>query len=274
MKTVVVDKDDLKKIAPFFTSPQGEKILDYAIPLFAVDKVNALYGRCCHEEGPKFAELLLKDLKIECVVNNPDMLEKLPSGPFITVSNHPFGGLDGIALLALMGKIRPDYKIMVNSVLTYIQAMSTNFIAVEPYSSKKGSKTNLSGIKESIRHLREGHPIGFFPAGGVSKIQPNLRIEDNPWAPNIVRLIQQIDVPVFPVYFHGHNSLMFNVMGLVSWKLRSLCLPREVFKARGKTIRVSVGEPISPEEQRRFATPEELGKYLRAKTYEAGRRFR
>lgn len=274
MKNVVVDKEDMQRMVPLFRGKWGERLMNLVVPLLAIDKVNGIYGRCCHQRGAEFSSLLLKDLQITYQINNPELIAQFPKGAFITVSNHPFGALDGITLISFMGQLRPDYKVMVNSVLTYIEAMSPNFIAVEPYSHKKGSAVNMMGIKDSIRHLREGHPLGFFPAGGVSKIQPNLRIEDNPWAENIVRLIRQMNVPVVPIYFHGHNSIFFYFLGLISWKIRTLRLAPEVFRARGRTIRISLGQPISIADQQQCKSIAELGKFLRQRTYQAGKRYR
>lgn len=274
MKNVVLDKDDLQKMVPLFRGKWGERLMKVAVSFLAIDKVNALYGRCCHKRGHEFSSLLLKDLQVTYEINNPELLKQLPQGAFITVSNHPFGALDGITLISFMGNQRSDFKVMVNSVLTYIDAMSPNFIAVEPYSHKKGSPVNMKGIKESIRHLREGHPLGFFPAGGVSKLQPNLRIEDNAWAENIIRLISQMNLPVVPVYFHGHNSLFFYLLGIISWKIRTLRLAPEVFRASGKKLRISLGMPISVEEQQQCKTVSELGRFLRERTYAAGKRYR
>ena len=74
-------------------------------------------------------------------------------------------------------------------------------------------------------------------------------------------------MPVVPIYFHGHNSLIFNILGLISWKIRTLRLPSEVFLKRGKTIHISVGEPIMPEEIAKFDDIDELGEFLKQKTY-------
>ncbi|MGL4293222.1 MAG: lysophospholipid acyltransferase family protein [Bacteroidales bacterium] len=272
MKNVVLEKDDMQRIAPVFRGKWGERLLKVIVPLLAIDKVNAIYGRCCHKRGYEFSSLLLKDLDITYEVTNPEMLKMIPrEGAFITVSNHPYGALDGITLISFMGEQRPDFKVMVNSILTYIDAMSPNFIAVEPYSSKKGSVVNMKGIKDSLRHLKEGHPLGFFPAGGVSGLNSGLKIEDNVWAENIIRLISQMKVPVIPVYFHGRNSLFFYALGVVSWKIRTLRLAPEVFRARGRKIRISIGDPVSVEKQQSFSSLSELGEYLRSCTYEAGR---
>jgi putative hemolysin len=102
----------------------------------------------------------------------------------------------------------------------------------------------------------------------VSKINKELRIRDREWQPSVVRLIQQLKVPVVPIYFHGHNSTFFNILGLIDWRLRTLRLPREVFLKTGKEIHVSIGNPISPEEIARYSTVEELGKFLKQSTYD------
>ena len=116
--------------------------------------------------------------------------------------------------------------------------------------------------------VKSGKPIGFFPAGAVSKINKELRIVDREWQPNIIRLIQQLKVPVVPIYFHGHNSTWFNILGVISWQARSLRLPAEVDRRLGDTFHISVGEPISVEEQMKYKSVDELGKFLKGKTYE------
>ena len=118
-----------------------------------------------------------------------------------------------------------------------------------------------------MAHVKDGHPLGFFPAGAVSKIDRTLHIRDREWQPTITRLIKQLKVPVIPIYFHGHNSTFFNILGLIDWRLRSARLPKEIFNKRNKEVHVSIGEPISVEEQAQFKDADELGRYLREKTY-------
>ena len=271
MKQLVVDDDDVKRLAPFFDSKLGEKLINPVLSFLSIDKVNAVYSRCCHKRGAEFASLLLKDFNINLKVNNADILENLPSGAFIIVSNHPFGALDGISLVSLLGGIRSDFKVMVNNILTYIDAMSPSFIAVEPYSGDKGKSTNLKGIKDTLKHLQDGHPVGFFPAGGVSGIRKNLKIEDPVWAETIVRIIKQSKVEVIPVFFHGYNSKFFYSLGIISWKLRMFRLPSEVFRKLNSTIELTVGEPISAQKIAEFKDNKELASFLRSKTYELKR---
>lgn len=126
----------------------------------------------------------------------------------------------------------------------------------------------MNGIKQAIMQVRRGNPIGFFPAGAVSKVNIKGELEDRDWQPTIIRLIQQMKVPVVPIYFHGSNSWWFNFLGVVCWQLRTLRLPAEVFRKKGKTLHISIGDPISVEEQLAHAgSVEELGKFLKDKTY-------
>lgn len=197
------------------------------------------------------------------------MLDKLPDGAFVTVSNHPFGALDGIIMIHLMASHRPEFKVMVNLFLNYITAMRPNFIAVDPLATDDPEKraVTMRGIKEAMIHVKRGRPLGFFPAGSVSKITSGLHIQDRQWQPTIIRLIQQLDVPVIPIYFHGHNSVFFNILGMISWKLRTLRLPAEVFRKKGETIHISIGDPIYPDTLAKYPDVENLGKFLKDSTY-------
>ena len=159
---------------------------------------------------------------------------------------------------------------MVNMILNHIVAMRPNFIAVDQSASDDPAKRAVSvkGIKEAIMQVRKGYPIGFFPAGAVGNYNKHLRFEDREWQPAIIRLIQQLKVPVIPIFFHGYNSWWFRFLGIVSWQLRTLRLPAEVFRRKGDTLHISVGDPISPEEiQAHSGSLEELGSFLRERTY-------
>lgn len=267
VKRTVLDYSDISEMIPFFKGK--EKLCNWLLKLVAIDKVNWIHSHNFDTPGVPFTEGLLKDLNITIKIRNKQVLDNLPEGAFITVSNHPFGALDGIMLINIVGKHRPDFKVMVNMILNHITAMRPNFINVDALASNDPKKRaeSVRGIATAIRHVREGHPLGFFPAGAVSKFTKELRIEDRKWQPSITRIIQKVKVPVIPIYFHGHNSLFFTILGMIDWRLRTLKLPSEVFRGKNRTYRISMGNPITPEMQAQFATPEELGKYLRNQTY-------
>ena len=266
VKPDVLNYDDIRKMIPFFEGK--ERLVNCLFKLLSVDKVNWLHRHNCATPGAPFVAGLLRDLDIKLRIDNEKQLDNLPKGAFITVSNHPFGALDGIILIHLLATRRPQFKVMVNMVLNYITAMRPNFIAVDPLASDDPAKraVTMKGIRAAMAQVRSGNPIGFFPAGAVSKLNKHMRIEDREWQPSIVRLIHQFKLPVVPIYFHGHNSIWFNILGVISWQLRTLRLPAEVFRKKGSTFHISVGDIITPEEQAKYSL-EELGDFLKNKTY-------
>lgn len=265
----VVNYDDIRSWVPALDGKKG--LVEWAMRLLAIDEVNRIHGKYCYETGVPFSHLLIEEeFKVNVEVEGREILERFPTGAFITVSNHPYGAVDGIILIHLIGSYRDDFKVMVNFFLNNLRAMRPSFIAVDPVKgndSPEKKKITLQGIREAMAHLKAGHPLGFFPAGAVSKINGKLKIQDREWQPSVIRLIKQMKLPVIPVYFHGHNSTFFNILGLIDWRLRTLRLPRELMNKRGKTIRISIGEPIMPEEQAKFTDIEAFGKFLRQKTY-------
>lgn len=265
----VLNYDDLSTIAPILKG--HHKLVNWMIEWIGLDRVNAIHRRYADTPGIPFATRMVEDeFHFTLRVDNEDILDRFPGGPFITVSNHPFGAMDGIILLHLVGKHRKDYKMMVNMFLNHITAMRPSFIAVDPQKSDDPEKkmVTMQGIRNAMRHVKEGHPLGFFPAGAVSKVDRSLHISDRPWQPTIIKLISQMKVPVIPIFFHGHNSTFFNILGVIDWRLRTLRLPRELFKMEGNEIHISIGEPIMPAEIASYTDIDSLGKMLREKTYE------
>ena len=130
----VLNYDDLRKLVPKLDG--HEKLVNRLLHFLSVDKVNAVHAKCCDTPGPEFVRRLLFDeFKIKLRIDNEDILDHLPEGAFITVSNHPFGALDGIALIHLIASRRPEFRVMVNMILNQIGAMRPNFIAVDAWSS-------------------------------------------------------------------------------------------------------------------------------------------
>lgn len=267
IKPKVLDYDDICKMVPFFEGKP--KLVNFLFKMLKVDKVNWLHENNYKTPGAPFTKGILKDLGITVVVENKEILDNLPEGPFITVSNHPFGALDGITLISELASRRKDYKVMVNLILNYITAMRENFIAVDPVATNDPAKkaVTMRGIREAMMHVKKGHPLGFFPAGSVAKINGKLQVDDRDWQPSIIRLIQQLKVPVIPIYFHGYNSMLSYIMGRICWPLRSLMLPSEVFRKQGATLRMTVGKPISVEEMSQYPSVEELTKFLKDTTF-------
>lgn len=265
----VLNYDDIRRMVPKLDG--HPKLVNGLLKFLSVDKVNGVHGRNCDTPGPEFVKrMLIDDFKIKLDITNEAVLDHLPEGAFITVSNHPLGALDGIALIYLITTRRPKYKVMVNMILNRISAMRPNFIAVDAMASDDPDKraVSVAGIRAALRQIKEGEPLGFFPAGAMSKTDWRGRTHDREWQESVLQIIYRAKVPVIPIYFHDKNSWWCNFLGNTLWQARTLRLPAEVFRKVGKTLHISIGDPISVEEQAAHSTdPKSLGKYLREKTY-------
>lgn len=265
----VITFKDIEKIAPFATRFPG--LLKWLLHIFQIDEVNRVHSKYSMTPGPEFVRCLMEDeFKVDLHVDNAEILNRFKEGAFITVSNHPFGSIDGIALIYLVTQIRPEYKVMVNMILNQLSAMRPNFIAVDQSASADPEKRRVSvaGVREAISMIKAGKPVGFFPAGAIGKTNKKGIPVDRPWQPTVLQIIGKAKVPVIPIYFHGTNSTLFNWLGHHSIMMRTAMLPRELFKKREKPMHVSIGEPISPEIQAGFGKDyEALGQYIREQTY-------
>ena len=270
MKKSVIDLKDLQDIAPYFKSKIGASIGKKLLKWFGIEKVNDVHKANCHLRGCSFTTSLLKDLGVSYKLHHAERLKELPEGAFVTVSNHPFGHIDGIMLIDIFAKIRPDFTVMVNGFLTKIGAMSQNFVAVKPDTKKRGANlANVSGVRGALSQLANNHPMGFFPAGAMSFYSCKERgIRDINWAPSVIRLIKRSKKIVYPVYFEGRNSVLFYLLGWIDWRVRTLRVAEEAFNKRGHCYNVYIGAPISVEKQASFETDEAFAAYLYQKTYE------
>ena len=267
----VIGPKDFEPLSCLFRGRRGHRRAEFIIRLLSIDKVNWVYDHSFDYKGAEFTSRLLNDVGVHYIVGNPENLRSLPDGAFITVSNHPYGGLDGIMSIDLFASIRPDYKFMVNKMLSMIRTLDDNFISVVPTGNKKTgvSAASLRGVRETISHLQNGHPAGFFPSGAVSDFSlRDMRIRDRKWQESILHVIHSAKVPIVPVRFFDRNSDFFYFLGLINWRIRSLRLPSEVFNKKGQNPRIAIGKIISVSEQERFVSPRDLGVFLRRAVYE------
>ena len=235
--------------------------------LLRLAPLNRVYDRNKHLQGVAFLEALLQEFKVHYDVREED-LKKIPKeGPFITISNHPLGGLDGILLLRLLLEQRPDYKVMANFLLARIAPLDPYIIQVNPFENHKDASSSLMGFKQALAHLKEGKPLGIFPAGEVST-QPSGNIYvDKTWDKSAMKLIKKANVPIIPIYFHAKNSPLFYQLAKQSDLLRTAKLPSELLSQKNKTIGVRIGRPILPKAQEEMEDLYEFSNFLRKKTY-------
>lgn len=271
MKKTVLDIYDLQKMHPIFKNRLVTCITKGVLNGLSVDKVNRIHANHCHLRGAAFTSAMLSDplMDVKYRIHHRERLDSLPEGAFITVSNHPIGSLDGIILIDIFASYRKDFRVMVNGLLEKIGAMGDNFISVRPKTDDKnsGNPSNVNGVRASLGWLKEGHPMGFFPAGAMSFKNKKNQVRDLPWTHSVIRLIRKANVPVYPVYFDCRNTNFFYWLGKISWKIRTLRVPAEAFNKRGKILDVYIGEPIYAEVIRQYMDDNELAEFLYTATY-------
>lgn len=232
-----------------------------------ISKLNELYARGEKMNAPEFLEFLLNDLEIKFELHEEDQKRIPKEGPFVIVSNHPLGGLDGILMMHIIGKIRPDFKVMGNFLLHRIKPLEPMVIAVNPFETRKEAYNSSSGMREAIRHIQKGGCLGIFPAGEVSSKDEDGNITDRTWQESVIKLIQKLEVPVIPMYFRAKNSPLFYRMSELHPNLQTAMLPSEMVRPRTKPIQIRIGKPIIVKQQKEFTETKSFSAFLRKKTY-------
>ncbi len=242
----------------------------FLMEVMKINDVNETFKKAEHLQGIPFAEKILQILGVKVEFDNRELKNLPKEGAFIAIANHPYGGIEGLILLKLLCDVRPDARLMANFMLKKIPNLSDYFIAVNPFENVDHS-SSISGVKTTLNLLKNNTPIGIFPAGEVSTYKfETQQVSDKLWHPVVGRIIQKANVPVVPVFFHGNNGLIFNMLSLLHPSLRTAKLPSELFNKQGHTIRLRIGKPINPGDIPNFANNEKLLSYLRAKTYALG----
>jgi len=238
--------------------------------LMKINQVNDLFAQAQPKQGPEFVDAILAGCGVTVDFDERELKNIPTDGAFIAIANHPYGGIEGMVLLKMLCMVRPDAKLMANFLLKKIPNLSDYFIAVNPFENIDHS-SSISGLKNTLELLAGGTPIGIFPAGEVStyKIETQ-QVTDRKWHPVVGKIIAKAKVPVVPIYFHGNNGLLFNLLSMIHPALRTAKLPSELFNKQGHTIKLRIGKPINIKEVPDYQNPTKLLNYLRAKTYALG----
>ena len=235
--------------------------------ILRISAINKIYDNNKNKTDLDFLNGVLDDCNINFEIPEEDLKRIPKEGPFITISNHPLGGIDGVLLLKLLVEKRTDYKIIANFLLHRVAPLKPYVMPVNPFEDRKDVKSSLTGIKNALLHLKEGKPLGIFPAGEVSTYKDGKLNVDKPWEEGAVKLIKKANVPVIPIYFHAKNSRLFYFLAKISDTLRTAKLPSEVVSQRGKVIKVRIGKPISVKDQKEYKDIAAFYKFIRKKTY-------
>lgn len=259
-----------------------EKAPDKKIPRFAVnylerticqDELNEILRYAGDNEGHKFAQRALEYFNITLNVRGE---ENIPSeGRFTFASNHPLGGLDGIALAAFLGeKYNGKIKVQVNDILMNVENLEPIFLPI----NKHGSQA-----KDSIKQMNEAFAsddqLLVFPAGLCSR-KVKGRIEDPEWKKGFISKSIEYKRSIIPIYFDEKNSEFFYRLARfrallgVKFNIEMLFLPKEMFKKRNSTFNIYIGKPIAPDFFDRSKTPQGWAEYVKNVVYKSGKDLR
>ena len=235
-----------------------------------LNDINEVFSKNEHFVGLEFVDKILETIGVSIEFDEQDLRNIPKTGAFIAIANHPYGGVEGLALVKLLCTVRPEAKVMVNFILKKIPNLSEFFVAVNPFENVQHS-SSISGIKATLDLLRSGTPIGIFPAGEVSTFSlEKQEITDRLWHPVVGKLIARAKLPVVPIYFHGNNGVLFNILSFIHPTLRTAKLPSEFLNKKGLKIKVRIGKPIDINEISYKNNSNKLLDFLRARTYALG----
>ena len=237
--------------------------------LLSLSALNRLYSGMSPVVGDRsYFATALRGLGVEYDLA-PEDLAKIPvSGPLVIVANHPFGAVDGLILGDILTQVRPDFRLMANQLLHNIPELRPWILPVDAFGGPQSYTQNISRLRLAIKWLAQGGALGIFPAGTVSHLQ--LRkgcIADPTLHTTVARLVRRTGATAVTLFFDGHNSMVFQLSGLIHPKLRTALLPSELVKRTHSRVAVRIGRPIEPHKVSRYPDDRTLTSYLRFKTY-------
>lgn len=218
-------------------------VMNYLKKVIHVDELNAAIYRNRDKIGVDFATAILEDFG--AIIKVQGLENITPNGRYILASNHPLGGLDGLALISRIGSFRKDILFPVNDLLMNLPQLKPIFIPI----NKHGKNTENIQILEQA--FSSNAMMLFFPAGLVSRKQKNGIIKDLEWKKTFITKAKQYQRDIIPVYIDGVNSNFFYNLAKLRKKagikanFEMLYLVDEMYKQKNKTINIILGKPIS-----------------------------
>ena len=196
-------------------------------------------------------------------------LERIPrTGPAVVVANHPYGGLEGLFLIAQLQRYRADSRFIANELLARLPEIRDVLFPVDAFGGARAARKNSTSLRAALKHVRNGGLLVLFPAGVVSHLHLSAgRVCDPPWQPVAAGLLRRCECPVVPLFFGGGNSAIFQALGLLHPSMRTAMLTRELLNKRHRTIPVRIGRPIAAEKIARQPDNAKLASFLRLSTY-------
>ena len=230
------------------------------------EEINQILARFGHLPTIEFIRSALGYMGVTWTVEGMD---KIPQeGRYIFASNHPFGGMDGVILAQeIAGHLGGEVRSISNDILLAVEPLRPMFLPV----NKHGKQS-----REAARIFEETFasdiPIQTFPAGLCSR-RIKGEITDLKWHNNFVKKAIQHKRDVVPVYVEGRLSRRFyNIANTrkffgIKANIEMLFLVDEMFKQKGKHIKLHIGTPISYEALAEMGDRDKMTAYVRSQVY-------
>ena len=241
-------------------------VVNYIKGIVHQNDINIVMGNTGHLHGLDFVNGVLSQLNTTVEVIGLDNIPE--KGGCILAANHPLGGLDGIAFMQAVGRVRPDMKFLVNDILLNIENFQPLFLPVNKHGAN--AKSALKMIDDAYA---SDEATLVFPAGLVSRKLPE-GIADLEWKKSFISKAIKYEQEVLPVYIGGRNSSFFyNLSNIrrrlgVKANLEMFYLADELFKQRGKTLKIIFGKPIPHTTFRKDKSQQEWAHEVRRRVYE------
>lgn len=222
-------------------------VLSYLKRITHQEEVNGYIWRNRDKIGVPFVEAILNEFGVKVETIDKRAVRLPFSGRLIVASNHPLGGLDGMALMQVLGEMRPDIVFPVNDLLMNVPGLRPLFIPI----NKHGRNTENARLIDQT--FASEKMILYFPAGLVSRkqrINGKMVIRDLEWKNTFIKKAKKYQRDIVPVYVEGQNSEWF--YNLSRWRkklginanIEMLYLVDEMAKQFNKTICIIIGDPI------------------------------
>jgi len=228
-------------------------------------KVSKIYRQIVAKDdtGRSFWDRAVEELELQIRIHGNSLNSIPKEGPLLVVANHPFGQIDGLVLGYILEKIRPDFKIVAWDIMNEIDYFKDKILPISFKNEYSSKRNNLRTLKQSIQNIKEGGVVAIFPSGECA-ISKNFigKAQEGQWLKFTSRIVLATDVPVLPIFFHGQNSRIFQIIGNFGYYFKLSMFFHEICNMIGKDVRLTIGNLLNETDYSNRNNEDDLIDYL------------